>query len=348
MAAESTVAPDLRPLNTFHVACRATRLHTLGQLDGLARARDFLSAHPDALILGGGSNLLLACDELPAVLAVRLRGRRVLGPDSEGVVIEVAAGESWHDTVLWSLAQGLAGLENLALIPGLCGAAPVQNIGAYGAELSDTLVAVRTLERPGGDVGWREAAGLGLGYRTSVLRQSPGRHLVLALRLRLQPLAQARLRLDYGDIRRQLQADGIERPTAGDVAQAVMAIRRARLPDPAVLGNAGSFFKNPLLEPDLAAALATRHPGMPAFAQPDGRVKIPAGWLIEQAGWKGHREGDAGVHRDHALVLVNHGQASGRQLLALARRIRLSVQQSHGILLEPEPVIIGARLDQAS
>jgi UDP-N-acetylmuramate dehydrogenase len=331
----------LDALNTFGIAARARALWRLEDIADLpavvAALRDAPGGPP--LVLGGGSNLLLTGDVDRPVLQVTLRGRRVLADDGDAVLIEAAAGESWDGLVRWSLAQGAAGLENLALIPGTAGAAPIQNIGAYGVELRDCFDSLDAVDLRDGVARRFDAAECAFGYRDSFFKRAGAGHwLVTAVRLRLS--RRSTLRLDYGELRDELARAGVDAPSATDVADAVSTIRRRKLPDPAVLGNAGSFFKNPIVDAAFAASLRVREPALPAW--PDGpRVKLSAAWMIERCGWKGLREGDAGVHAAHALVLVNHGHASGAQLLSLARRIRDSVRERFGVTLEPEPVIAG-------
>ena len=341
MAAVRIADAPLGALNTFGIEARARvlwRLEALDDLPGLLAAlREDPAAEP--LVLGGGSNLLITGDIDRPVIQIALPGRRVLADDGTSVLIEAGAGESWDGLVRWSIAQGAWGLENLALIPGTVGAAPIQNIGAYGVEQRETFDSLDATDLLTGTARRFDAADCAFGYRDSVFKH-PGaaRWLVTAVRYRLsrRPLP----RLDYGEIRDELARAGRATPTAVDVADAVSAIRRRRLPDPAVLGNAGSFFKNPLVEPALAQALAAREPGLPAWPA-GGLVKLSAAWMIDRCGWKGHRDGDAGVHAAHALVLVNHGHAGGPALLALARRIRDSVHARFGVELEPEPVVVG-------
>jgi len=341
VAAVRLADAPLDALNTFGIAARARvlwRVEDAADLPAvLAALRDDPAGPP--LVLGGGSNLLLTGDIGQPVLQVALKGRRIISDDGDGVLVEAAAGESWDGLVRWTLAQGAAGLENLALIPGTVGAAPIQNIGAYGVELRECFDSLDAIDLRGGAARRFGAAECAFGYRDSVFKQpGGGRWLITAVRLRLS--RSPRLRLDYGDLRQELTRSGVVTPSATDVANAVSAIRRRKLPDPAVLGNAGSFFRNPIVCPAFAASLHEREPGLPAW--PDGpRVKLSAAWMIDRCGWKGHREGDAGVHAAHALVLVNHGHASGLQLLSLARRIRESVRDRFGVMLEPEPLIAG-------
>lgn len=332
----------LRALNSFGVEARAARLFEIDDAADLARLVDVLRDEPPPLVLGGGSNVLFARDPPMPVVRIATRGRRILsGGARDTVLVEAAAGEGWNDFVGWTLARGLAGLENLTLIPGTVGASPIQNIGAYGVEMREHFDSLDAVSLRDGTRRRFDPAECRFGYRDSVFRHAEGAGwAIVAVRFRL--MREAPLRLDYGEIRDELRAHGVARPAALDVSRAVAAIRRRKLPDPAVLGNAGSFFRNPIVDASMAEALAARHPEMPRHPVPSSstRVKIPAGWLIEQCGWKGFREGDAGVHDRHALVLVNHGTASGAQIAALAGRIAASVRDRFGIALVPEPTIV--------
>lgn len=332
----------LRRFNTFGVAARARRLIHLAASADLGPALERRDGEArDPLIIGGGSNLLLAGDIDGTVLRVGWRGRRVISRDlaSGDAIVEAEAGEPWHEFVLWTIGQGLYGLENLSLIPGTVGASPLQNIGAYGVEIRDRFDSLDAVHLGSGEVRRFGADDCGFRYRDSVFRRPDSRWLILRVRFRLQRTP--RLHLDYPDLRDRIDSGSA---TPRDVSDAVIAIRRSKLPDPTVLGNAGSFFRNPAIATTDAAALKARYPGLPVHpADQPARSKLAAAWLIEQCGWKGHREGDAGVHERHALVLVNHGHASGRQILYLARRIQRSVHERFGIALEPEPKIVGAR-----
>ncbi|NLD55513.1 MAG: UDP-N-acetylmuramate dehydrogenase [Burkholderiaceae bacterium] len=314
-------------------------------LDAVLEAAVAAGRERAPFVLAGGSNLLLARDIDEPLLLVRLTGRKLLEQDGDRVLVEVAAGEPWHPLVRWTLDQGLAGLENLALIPGLVGAAPWQNIGAYGVEVASRIDSVAAIEIATGRRRSFSGAECAFAYRDSFFKSQAGRGwLITAVRLRLSRASEPQL--DYGELRAEIARRAGPRastmPTPVEVADAVEAIRRRKLPDPAVIGNAGSFFKNPVVTREKAEALLGRHPALPTHPVVDdpARVKLSAGWLIEQAGWRGHREGDAGVSAAHALVLVNHGRATGAQLLALARRVQVSVQDSFGVALEPEPVIV--------
>jgi len=330
---------SLKPFNTFGVDVRA-RLFADARNDDEVREALRIAAHEGLPLLpiGGGSNLLLTGDVDALVLRLASRGIRVLVDDGQHVLVEAEAGEPWHDFVLATLDMGLAGVENLSLIPGTVGAAPMQNIGAYGVEIKDVFAGLTALDRQTGELREFSLDECAFGYRDSRFKRESGRWLILRVRFALSRTAI--LHLDYGPLRQKLAEQGVSAPTPADVSRAVCAIRREKLPDPAVLGNAGSFFKNPLVSAEQAARLRAEHADLVAFAQPDGQVKLAAGWLIDRAGWKGFREGDAGVHRLQALVLVNYGAASGNQLLALARSIQADIAERFGVELEMEPNLL--------
>ncbi|MCP9338023.1 UDP-N-acetylmuramate dehydrogenase [Stutzerimonas xanthomarina] len=289
-------------------------------------------------ILGGGSNLVLTGNLDALVLHMTSRGIRIPEDDGQRVVIEAEAGEPWHPFVLRSLELGLAGLENLSLIPGTVGAAPIQNVGAYGVEIKDVFAGLTALDRQTGNLVEFDLASCEFAYRDSLFKRNAGRYVILRVRFVLRRTAA--LSLEYGPLGHWLQQHDIQSPTAMDVSRAVCSIRSEKLPDPQVLGNAGSFFKNPLIPQSTANALLARYPDLVAFPQGDGQVKLAAGWLIERAGWKGYREGDVGVHRLQALVLVNYGQASGRQILQLAEKIQADILERFGVQLEIEPNVV--------
>jgi len=330
---------SLRSRNTFGVDAIAPLLVEVADAAALPEA---LARRADdaPMLLGGGSNLLFAGNPPGAVIALATRGIAIIG-DDDSAIIRADAGVVWHDFVLWSLEHGLCGLENLALIPGTVGAAPIQNIGAYGVEVREHIHAVEAFDRIGGTMVRIDNAGCAFAYRDSLFKRDPEHYVVTAVEFAL-PRTPA-LRLDYAGLGEELAAMGIADPTPAQVAAAVIRIRRRKLPDPAVLGNAGSFFKNPIVPAGIAAKLQSTHPHMPLFRGNAGDTrKLSAAWLIDQCGWKGHREGDAGVAASHALVLVNHGDATGAQLLGLARRIADSVRERFGVAIEPEPRIVGA------
>ncbi|TRX74889.1 UDP-N-acetylmuramate dehydrogenase [Pseudomonas mangiferae] len=330
---------SLAPYNTFGIDVRARGFaEAQGEEDVRAALAEAAARRLPLLVLGGGSNLLLSRDVEALVLKMSSRGVRVLEDDGRRAILEAEAGEPWHPFVLDTLARGFAGLENLSLIPGTVGAAPVQNIGAYGVELKDVFAGLTALDRRNGELVTFDREACSFGYRDSLFKQEPDRWVILRVRFALD--RQAPPHLDYGPLRQRLAESGIDTPSAVDVSRAVCAIRQEKLPDPAQLGNAGSFFKNPVVDADSANALRARYTDLVAYPLADGQVKLAAGWLIERAGWKGFREGDAGVHQQQALVLVNHGTASGAEILALARRIQGDILARFGVTLEMEPNLL--------
>lgn len=333
---------DLRARNTFGVAARAPLLLEIADPEALPEVFARGWAGTDAMVLGGGSNLLFAADPSGPLLALAGRRAAVVDDDGDTASVRAEAGMAWHAFVQWTLGQGLAGLENLALIPGTVGAAPIQNIGAYGSEVRESIVAVEAWDRAHGAEVRLDNADCGFGYRDSAFKREPDRWIVTAVEFALSHRPE--VRVGYAGVADELRAMGATEPTPTDVAEAVVRLRRRKLPDPALVGNAGSFFKNPIVPRAHADALRQAHPELPVFpADPADARKLSAAWLIDRCGWKGHRDGDAGVSERHALVLVNHGAASGAQLLALARRIAASVAQRFDVAIEPEPRIIGAR-----
>ena len=329
--------------NTFGVQANAELFADVRSEHGLAT----LLAEPWAqsiplLVLGEGSNLLLVDDVPGLVLSLGLSGMKIIDDDGARVRVVAEAGERWDDLVRWSVGQGLHGIENMALIPGSVGACPIQNIGAYGQDVSQTLAWVEAWDRETRRMRRLEREDCAFGYRDSLFKREPSRWIVL--RVAFDLARHGELRLDYPGVREELAAIAAAEPRPAHVAEAISRIRARKLPLPSLLGNAGSFFKNPDVDAEHAAALKTDAPALPVFPGPDpSRCKLSAAWLIEVCGWRGFREGDAGVAEQHALVLINHGRASGAQILDLARRIALSVQQRFGVALEPEPRLIGAR-----
>ena len=330
----------LARLNTLRVDARANLLADIRDAAKLPELLDFPAVRQGRLlVLGEGSNVLFTGDFDGTVLLMSTRGVQVES-DGDSACIAVAAGERWDDFVRWTLGQGYAGLENLILIPGTVGAAPIQNIGAYGCEVAEFVESVEAWDIHARRVVTLDTATCAFAYRDSLFKHQPGRYIVTAVRFVL-PRSRP-LRTDYAGIAEQLSRMGVDNPAPFHVAEAVVHLRTSKLPDPAVIGNAGSFFKNPIVDAALADALQQAHPDLPAWPQPGGRCKISAAWMIEAAGFKGIREGDAGISNRHALVLVNHGHASGPQLWALAQKVMLGVCEKFGVQLEPEPVVIGA------
>jgi UDP-N-acetylmuramate dehydrogenase len=331
---------SLRRHNTFGIDAKAhaylkvnspdllQQVHALQPLAGLPR-----------LVLGGGSNLLLTRDFPGLVLHICMNGSEIIGEDSVATYVRAAAGENWHQFVRWTIAQGLGGLENLSLIPGSVGAAPIQNIGAYGAEVKDCFHQLTAFDLEQGRSFTLDRAACEFGYRDSVFKHRLRERAVIldvtfALPKRWKP------NLQYADVAQEIAARGIAAPTAHQVSDAVIAIRTRKLPDPAVIGNAGSFFKNPVVSVQQRDGLSARYPQLVSYAQADGSFKLAAGWLIDQCGWKGRSLGSAGVYEKQALVLVNRGGATGRDVAELAAAIQVDVQVRFGVMLEPEPIFV--------
>lgn len=325
--------------NTLRVDARARLLAEIRDASKLPELLTFPAVKDGpVLVLGEGSNLLFAGDYSGTILAMATQGVQVEA-DGEVARIAVAAGERWDDFVRWTLGQGYAGLENLILIPGTVGAAPIQNIGAYGTEVAEFIESVEAWDTREQKVVTLDQARCAFGYRDSLFKREPGRHIVTAVRFALPRSRE--LRLDYAGIPEELARMGVAKPAPFHVAEAVIHLRTRKLPDPAVIGNAGSFFKNPIVDAATGEVLKRAHPELVAWPGKDGRWKLSAAWLIEAAGLKGYREGDAGISNRHALVLVNHGHATGPQLWALAQHVIATVIHRFDVQLEPEPVVIG-------
>lgn len=338
MQIESGVS--LKPYNTFGLPAVAQSLVRIKNDADVRRVVD----HPELglapkFILGGGSNIILTRDMPAVVLKVEVTGLRLVEERADAWIVEAGAGESWHALVEWTLAQGLPGLENMALIPGTVGAAPVQNIGAYGLELKDRFESLDAVDLVTGRSVTLGPEICAFGYRDSVFKHSlAGRTLITRVRMRLprpwQPV------LGYLDIERKMREAGVSNPSPRQVFDWVCEIRRAKLPDPAVIGNAGSFFKNPVVTPEQCRDIIGRDPEIVHYPMPDGTVKLAAGWMIDACGWKGKAVGQAAVYERQALVLVNRGGAIGSEVMTLARAIQESVYGRFGIRLEPEPVVV--------
>ncbi|MFG5406820.1 UDP-N-acetylmuramate dehydrogenase [Piscinibacter sakaiensis] len=331
---------SLKPYNSFGLPAVAQALVRIRSDADVRRVVDdpVLGRAPK-FVLGGGSNIVLTRDMPQTVLKVEVPGRRLVEARPDAFIVEVGAGENWHDVVTWTLEQGWPGLENLALIPGTVGAAPVQNIGAYGLELQDRFESLDAVDLRTGLGFTLGAQRCEFGYRDSVFKRSlAGRAVITRVRLRLprpwRPL------LGYLDLARRQAEAGIAEPDARRIADWVVAIRRQKLPDPALIGNAGSFFKNPMVTPEQCRDIIGRDPEIVHYPLPDGQVKLAAGWMIDACGWKGKAVGQAAVYEKQALVLVNRGGAIGSEVMTLARAIQESVYGRFGIRLEPEPVVL--------
>ncbi|GLQ95171.1 UDP-N-acetylenolpyruvoylglucosamine reductase [Dyella acidisoli] len=327
--------------NTLRVNARAKLLAEVRDASKLPELLDFPALRTgQLLVLGEGSNILLTGDIDGTVLAMETRGVHV-EQDGEIARIAVAAGERWDDFVRWTLGQGFAGLENLILIPGTVGAAPIQNIGAYGTEVAEFIESVEAWDRIERRVVTLDRTACAFAYRDSLFKHEPDRFIVTAVRFALP--RQHALRMDYAGIREELERIGVSNPAPFHVAEAVVHLRTRKLPDPAVIGNAGSFFKNPIVDAAQGETLKRAFPELVAWPGKDTRWKLSAAWLIETAGFKGMRKGDAGISNRHALVLVNHGKASGQELWAFAQHVIEGVHARFGVQLEPEPMVIGPR-----
>ncbi|MGC8119183.1 UDP-N-acetylmuramate dehydrogenase [Marinobacter sp. VGCF2001] len=332
---------SLQALNTLAVPSRARFLAAVTSTAELQQALRWGQEHKQAvLVLGGGSNLVFAGDFQGLVIRMALRGRRWEQVDEQGAVLVLKAGENWHEAVLYAARSGYRGIENLALIPGTAGAAPVQNIGAYGTELRDCLESVTVLDRQNLEVRTLPASACEFGYRDSLFKRHPGQYIILEIRLRLS--RHAPLNIGYRDLQDYFDDGDPAALTPLDVAEGVMAVRHRKLPDPAVLPNVGSFFKNPVIERAQFGALQARFPDIVCYPL-DGSVKLAAAWLIDQAGWKGYRNSRVGVHNRQALVLINHSGGTGRDVLSLADKVRQSVMETFGVELEMEPGVVGER-----
>jgi UDP-N-acetylmuramate dehydrogenase len=331
---------SLKPYNTFGlpaVARSLVRITCDADVRGVVDHPQFGRA--PKFVLGGGSNIVLTRDMPQVVLKIEVRGMRLVEERADAWIVEAGAGENWHDFVAWTLQHGFPGLENLGLIPGTVGAAPVQNIGAYGLELADRFESLDAVDLVTGRSVQLAEAFCAFGYRDSVFKHAlAGRSVIMRVRFRLprpwQPV------LGYLDLERKIAQTGVTAPDAQQIFDWVCAIRRAKLPDPACVGNAGSFFKNPLVTLEQCRDIIGRDPEVVHYPMADGRIKLAAGWLIDSCGWRGKTVGKAGVYEKQALVLVNRGDAIGSEVMTLARAIQESVYGKFGIRLELEPVVV--------
>ena len=351
----------LQPYNTFHIVAKAHTLVRIASVENL----EAVIGHPELgplpkFVLGGGSNIVLTGDVKAVVLKVELMGCRLVDETPKALIVQAGAGENWHDLVTWTLQNGYPGLENLALIPGTVGGSPVQNIGAYGVELQDRFESLDAIDVFTGARFTLDAAQCGFGYRDSVFKHTAthagqlglaGRAMITRVRFRLpKPWKPV---LGYADIDKKMLQAQISKPIAQQIFDWVCEIRRAKLPDPAVIGNAGSFFKNPTVTAEQCADIIAREPRIVHYRMDNGSVKLAAGWLIDACGWKGKSVGQAGVYEKQALVLVNRGGrggegvsvrasdgATGGEVMTLAKAIQTSVYERFGIMLEPEPVVV--------
>jgi|TARA_B110000902_G_scaffold6928_1_gene8271 UDP-N-acetylmuramate dehydrogenase len=332
----SNTNKSLVKYNTFGIAASAKEIILLSETKQLEQIPNLTAC----LFIGGGSNILLTGDINRTVVINQTRGICTVSQDEDYIELAVASGENWHDLVLYCIENNFGGLENMSLIPGSVGAAPMQNIGAYGKEIKDVLtyvgaVEIETLKK----VRFTNEA-CKFGYRESIFKKAAkGKYFITDIGIRLTK-KDHKLNTSYGDIENYLQEGNITNPTIRDVSNAVIAIRQSKLPDPAVLGNSGSFFKNPIIEQAHFDTLKIKFPDIKSYPTPDGKVKVPAGWLIESLGWKGKRVGNTGSHVKQALVLVNYGGAQGNEVHALAKDIQKSVLDTYQIRLDMEVNLI--------
>ena len=334
----------LRSFNTFGLPARAAwfaAVETPAQLAALATTLEW--RYLQRFVLGGGSNVVLTGDFEGLVLHVRIPGRELLAEETDAWIVRAGAGENWHDFVRWTLERGWPGLENLSLIPGTVGAAPIQNIGAYGLEMAERFQQLEAVDLETGATMTFDHAACRFGYRDSVFkREAAGRYLITSVTFRLPKHWRPEIR--YAELARELEQRRIAKPTARQISDAVMAIRSRKLPNPVCLGNAGSFFKNPTVTPEQCQDIIARDPKIVHYPLPDGRIKLAAGWLIDACGWKGKTVGKAAVYEKQALVLVNRGHGAdsvtGGEVMTLAKAIQTSVYERFGIRLEPEPVVV--------
>lgn len=330
---------SLKKYNTFGIEAKAKQFVAVHSVDDL---KIVLQEHPSEpkFILGGGSNMLLTQDIQALVIHVDLKGKKVLKEDADFVWVESQAGENWHEFVLWNINQNFGGLENMSLIPGNVGTTPVQNIGAYGTEIKDTFVSCEAMNIATQQIKTFHKEECNFGYRESIFKHDVKDQFIITSVVFKLTKHNHKINISYGDIVKELEKNSISTPTLKDVSNAVIAIRQSKLPDPKELGNSGSFFKNPIISKENYEKVHALHPEMPHYVISETEVKVPAGWLIERAGFKGKRFGDAGIHKNQALVLVNYGNATGQEILNVSKDIQATILEQFGIAIEAEVNVI--------
>lgn len=330
---------SLKSFNTFGIEAKAKSFVAVHTLEDL---KTVLAEHAaeKKFILGGGSNMLLTQDIDALVIHIDLKGKRILKEDDDFVWVESMAGENWHEFVLWTIDQNFGGLENMSLIPGNVGTTPVQNIGAYGTEIKDTFVSCVAIKIDDQTMRTFSKEDCRFGYRESIFKQEAKDQYIITTVVFKLTKRNHNINTSYGDITKELALQNVTVPTLKDVSNAVIAIRQSKLPDPKVLGNSGSFFKNPVISRSHFEKVQAQFPEIKFFEVSPTEVKVPAGWLIEQTGYKGFRKGDAGVHKNQALVLVNYGSATGQEILALSREVQQAVFDKYSIAIEAEVNVI--------
>ncbi len=330
---------SLKKYNTFGIEAKAKQFIAVHSLEDL---KTVLQEHQSEqkFILGGGSNMLLTQDINALVIHIDLKGKKVLKEEDDFVWVESQAGENWHEFVLWTIDQNFGGLENMSLIPGNVGTTPVQNIGAYGTEIKDTFVSCDSMTIATQEMKTFDKEDCHFGYRESIFKHEAKDQFIITSVIFKLTKHNHKINTSYGDITKELEKQNVSTPTLKDVSNAVIAIRQSKLPDPKELGNSGSFFKNPIISKEQYEKVHALHPEMPHYVISETEVKVPAGWLIERAGFRGKRFGDAGIHKNQALVLVNYGNATGQEILAVSRDIQATILREFGIVIEAEVNVV--------
>lgn len=329
----------LKSYNTFGIEANAKQFIEVNSVEKLKTIL-IENKEQNKFILGGGSNMLLTQNIDALVIHINIKGKKIIKEDTNFVWVQAMAGENWHEFVLWTINQNFGGLENMSLIPGNVGTTPVQNIGAYGAEIKDFLTQCETLNIDNQTIKIFENSACKFGYRESIFKNEVKNQYIITSATFKLTKKNHKINIAYGDITTELTKESIENPTIKQVSDAIIAIRKSKLPDPKELGNSGSFFKNPIISIDLFDKVKDKFPEIKSYKISETEVKVPAGWLIEQAGFKGKRFGDAGVHKNQALVLVNYGTATGQEILQLSKDIQNAVYQMFGIKIEAEVNVI--------
>ena len=326
--------------NTFGINIKSkyfTEIISIKDLKELVKSKEFLSS--DILVLGGGSNILFTKDYDGLVIKNKIKGKKILYEDQDSINLQIGAGENWHDLVMFCVDNGWGGIENLSLIPGNTGTAPMQNIGAYGVEIKETFVELEAFEIATGKILKFNNSQCRFGYRDSIFKnEKKNQFIILNITLKLNK--KPKLNVSYGDVKNVLKTNNIDKPTIKDVSNAIISIRKSKLPDPKEIGNCGSFFKNPIITLTQLNIIKKKYPGIVNYPLNNKKVKIAAGWLIDKAGWKGKTFKNYGVHKNQALVLVNYGNAKGSDLLELSENIIVDIKQKFDITLEREVNII--------
>lgn len=331
---------SLKEFNTFGIDAKAKHFISVSNKQELIEALQ-LPQFSEYFVLGGGSNMLLTGDIEMPVLHINFKGKEAIAASQDKIVVEIQAGENWHEFVLWCIENDFGGVENLSLIPGNVGTSPIQNIGAYGVELKDVFASCTAINIETQEEKVFMLEDCNFGYRNSIFKnEEKGNYIITSVVFELTSKKHT-LNTSYGAIQQELESNNITEPTIKNVSDAVIAIRQRKLPDPKEIGNSGSFFKNPVISKVAFNILQKEHPNAPHYVVSDSEIKVPAGWLIEQCGFKGKRFGDAGVHKNQALVLVNYDNATGAEILALAKKIQATVLDKFNIAIEAEVNVIG-------